>query len=201
MRVPYWFFTVITFFLGLFYASSNAQDPAPLEQDTMEVREVTGHDKVKTEWADSYASDGTCYCDTNFDHGIAEQVVWRTPSLGWRYTVAALCEILPPGPGKDGNPIYNDVQCGNGPASTAEDDQPNVCPGRVDHGVEGCGHVGPLWDFTVFDCERDVFGSRLSLSGTWMGPTARDCETKQCVPTGLLRGLYRASGWKPVPCS
>ena len=44
------------------------------------------------------------------------------------------------GPGPIGNPIYNDVQCGNGPVGSPDE---NRCPGRIDHGEEGCAMIGP----------------------------------------------------------
>jgi hypothetical protein len=54
--------------------------------------------------------------------------------------------LLGPGPGiTDDTPLYNDVQCGNGPPNDAGDE--HTCPGRVDIGSEGCGHVGPRWNF------------------------------------------------------
>ena len=93
-------------------------------------------------WKDSYSVGDRCYCDTTFDHNIGDIVV--TTSEG-TMTVLEACNLIGPGPGSEGRPIYNDVQCGNGPANDAGDE--DYCPGRVDIGREGCPQIGPLWNF------------------------------------------------------
>ncbi|MEL6339282.1 MAG: hypothetical protein AAFQ65_05195 [Myxococcota bacterium] len=93
-------------------------------------------------WMDSYSVDGRCFCDTTFDHNIAEIEV-ETPD-GSR-TVKEVCDTLGPGPGRGDNPIFNDIQCGNGPANDAGDE--DWCPGRVDQGDSGCCTIGPRWNF------------------------------------------------------
>ena len=93
-------------------------------------------------WADSYSMGDQCYCVTTFDHNIAD--IWVNTSIG-RITVRAACEAIGPGPGAGGNPLYNDVQCGNGPANDAGDE--DYCPGRVDIGKTGCIQIGPTWKF------------------------------------------------------
>lgn len=40
-------------------------------------------------------------------------------------------------------------RCGNGPPNDQGDEQ--RCPGRVDLGKEGCGHIGPKWNFEKFE--------------------------------------------------
>ncbi len=97
-------------------------------------------------WKDSYSVDGKCYCDSTFDHDIGTIEV-ETPD-GTK-TVLEVCEAIGPGPGAEGNPIYNDIQCGNGPANDAGDE--DWCPGRVDQGEAGCCTVGPRWDLSVFE--------------------------------------------------
>lgn len=97
-------------------------------------------------WTDSYSVDGRCYCATTFDHAIGEYLV-ETPA-GMK-TVQDVCEALGPGPGIEGNPVYNDIQCGNGPANDAGDE--DYCPGRVDQGDDGCCTRGPEWDLSVFE--------------------------------------------------
>jgi hypothetical protein len=98
-------------------------------------------------WADSYSVGDHCYCDkvTSYDHGIGTIQV-ETP-LGWM-TVKQACEIIGRGPGRRNRPIYNDVQCGNGPHNDEGDEQ--RCPGRVDLGPKGCGQIGPKWNFGNF---------------------------------------------------
>jgi len=97
-------------------------------------------------WADSYSVDGRCYCASTFDHAIGEVMV-DTPA-GPR-TVLEVCEAIGPGPGIEGNPVYNDIQCGNGPANDAGDE--DWCPGRVDQGEMGCCTAGPEWDLSAFE--------------------------------------------------
>lgn len=94
-------------------------------------------------WSDSYSVDGKCYCATTFDHAIGTYEV-DTP-VGKR-TVQQVCDALGPGPGIEGNPVYNDIQCGNGPANDAGDE--GYCPGRVDQGRSGCCTIGPKWDLS-----------------------------------------------------
>ena len=97
-------------------------------------------------YKDSYAVDGVCYCDSNFDHGI-ENVTISTP-VGNR-TVRQVCDDIRDvlGTGRSsGRALYNDIQCGNGPANNAGDEDPGRCPGRVDIGPDGCDDIGPRWD-------------------------------------------------------
>ena len=97
-------------------------------------------------YKDSYAVDGVCYCDSNFDHGIANINI-STP-IGNR-TVRQVCEDIEDALGtgrSSGRALYNDIQCGNGPANNAGDEDPGRCPGRVDIGPGGCDDIGPRWD-------------------------------------------------------
>ena len=51
---------------------------------------------------------------------------------------------------------YNDIQCGNGPANDAGDE--DWCPGRVDLGTNnksGCNDKGPKFDFTADNTPED----------------------------------------------
>ena len=98
-------------------------------------------------WLDSYAANGRCYIASEFDHGIGDVLV-DTPA-GPR-TVREVAAAIGSGPGIGSNPIYNDVQCGNGPANNAGDEDINQCPGRVDLGNAGCSWRGPTWDLSVF---------------------------------------------------
>lgn len=105
-------------------------------------------------WADSFSHNGVCWChSTNYDHGIGPVEV-STPS-GTR-TVFEVCEAQKSSGNKPerapGDPIYNDVQCGNGPPNKDGllDEEPDACPGRTDMGGEGCAHIGPKWDFSRF---------------------------------------------------
>ncbi len=100
-------------------------------------------------WTDSVSVGGKCYCaSTNFDHDIGE-----VKPAGYNgLTVREICERIGPAPAGN-HPRYNDIQCGNGPANTSPDEQPECCPGRVDQGRAGCQTIGPKWD------RNAVFGS------------------------------------------
>lgn len=119
--------------------------PPGIHPDIVRVIEVAGRNPGGDSWKDSYSVGNQCYCATTFDHGIGTVVV-DTPA--GPKTVREVCEKLGPGPGPQGRPIYNDIQCGNGPANDAGDE--TDCPGRVDIGRDGCGHVGPRWDLSAF---------------------------------------------------
>lgn len=114
--------------------------PPGTHPDIVRVIDVVGRDPGGG-WSDSYSVGAQCYCESSFDHAIGDIVV-STP-VGPR-TVREVCDALGPGPGSAGRPVYNDIQCGNGPANDAGDE--DDCPGRVDLGREGCGHIGPTWD-------------------------------------------------------
>jgi len=94
-------------------------------------------------WADSYSVGNRCYMHTTFDHGAGDLVV-NTPY--GEMTVFMVHETIGPGPGiKHAEAIYNDVQCGNGPANNVGDEDVGQCPGRVDQGGAGCGTIHYGW--------------------------------------------------------
>jgi hypothetical protein len=129
--------------IGLSFASVVVAQTAPLLLDNTAILNVVGRKDVNPNgWADSYSVGNSCYCKTDFDHNI-DVIVVSTP-LG-NMTVKQVCTLLGPGPGWDGRPRYNDIQCGNGPPNNAGDE--DTCPGRVEYGVEGCKYIGPRWNF------------------------------------------------------
>ena len=113
--------------------------------DIVKIISVRGRNPGGDGWKDSYSVGQKCYCATTFDHNIGP-IEGDTPA--GKKTVREVCEKIGDGPGPQGRPIYNDIQCGNGPANDAGDE--DDCPGRVDIGRGGCGHIGPKWDLTVF---------------------------------------------------
>jgi hypothetical protein len=139
---------------------------AAVHSDIRHVAKVVGDAPQGISWADSYSVGNRCYCDkvTTYDHNISTFFV-KTP-LGWK-TVKVTCEMLGPGPGKGIRPIYNDVQCGNGPPNTAGDE--HICPGRVDIGPQGCGHIGPKWNFQDLAANVNTGTQRLFVDAG--GPT------------------------------
>lgn len=140
------------FALTLFAAMSHLSLPvfgqyAPLMEDNTAMLDVPGRSGVNsTSWTDSYSIGNSCYCQTSFDHNIGDKIV--TTPLG-QVTVREVCELLGDGPGGSaGRPLYNDIQCGNGPPNDAGDE--GDCPGRVEYGKTGCKYIGPKWNFDDF---------------------------------------------------
>lgn len=122
-------------------------DPtADLHPDITRIADIPANDIIRNpggeSWKDSYSVGDRCYCDTTFDHNIGDI---RVDTAVGNITVLEACELIGEGPGSQGRPIYNDVQCGNGPANDAGDE--DYCPGRVDIGREGCPQIGPSWNF------------------------------------------------------
>ena len=99
-------------------------------------------------WADSYNANGLCWCRTTFDHDLDNINKVSFVINGTKRNIRDICNELEKHPQRrsyrKGDPIYNDVQCGNGPANTAIDE--TQCPGRVDKGRNGCSEKGPRWD-------------------------------------------------------
>ena len=103
-------FLTASLVLALLMMSATVSAQQAIHPDIRVVLDVEGDDPGPT-WVDSYSVGDDCYCDlsldTSFDHAIGDFYV-ETP-LGWM-TVREVCEMLGPGPGIEGRPIYNDVQ-------------------------------------------------------------------------------------------
>lgn len=117
-----------------------------MNDDIVKIIDVPGDNPGGAGWADSYSVGSRCYMSTTFDHDIGDVVV-DTP-VG-EMKIKDLYGMLAEGPGKDGHPLYNDIQCGNGPANSAKDE--TDCPGLVMEGPEGCGQIGPKWDLSELE--------------------------------------------------
>lgn len=119
-------------------------------------------------WRDSYSANGRCYILSNFDHGIGTVAV-STPA-GSR-TVRQIAAAIGAGPGVGNNPIYNDVQCGHGPANNRGDEDVNQCPGRVDQGIAGCSRRGPRWNLSAFRSAGRASDRNANLTTTRIAKT------------------------------
>jgi len=86
-------------------------------------------------YADSYSYMNKCYISSGFDHGAGDLTIGGVNAR----TIAA--NQNPPVGIDQADAIYNDINCGNGPANTAGDE--DWCPGRVDSGITGCLIAGP----------------------------------------------------------
>ena len=131
-------------------------------------------------WKDSYSVGDQCYCDSsNFDHNLDSKTA-PTPigELNVTRICADLEAVLGEGPA-EGRIMYNDIQCGHGPANDAADEA--GCPGRVDLGADGCQIIGPTWNLervygdwpvdggpngVAVDVENDGSGTGETQSGT-----------------------------------
>ncbi|CAN0385443.1 unnamed protein product, partial [Ectocarpus fasciculatus] len=117
-------------------------------EDIVRIIDVEGTVPGGASWADSYSVGSKCYMQTTFDHGIGEVEV-DTPQ--GTMAIGKLFDLLEPGPGSQLRPLYNDIQCGNGPTNTHSILDEILCPGLVEHGIEGCGQIGPLWDLSELE--------------------------------------------------
>ncbi|CAM9611334.1 unnamed protein product [Ectocarpus sp. 12 AP-2014] len=127
------------------YTTSAATPEGAFSEDIVQIIEVEGTDPGGAYWADSYSVGGKCYMQTTFDHGIGEVEV-DTPQGTMK--IEDLFNLLEPGPGSEGRPLYNDIQCGNGPVNSDSLGDEFLCPGLVEYGREGCGQIGPMWDLS-----------------------------------------------------
>jgi len=136
---------------GLSVAKDRMVEGAVLTDDTRVVIQVEGKGNVDASMANSYSVGDECFCLNTLSSKM-ETFPVEMASGNWT-TVKDICEELGPGPGSIDRPLYNDVQCGNGPPQAIEGE--HACPGRVDMGPDGCGHIGPTWKL---DSEGDDSG-------------------------------------------
>lgn len=100
-------------------------------------------------WTDSYAVDGQCYCDSNFDHDLSGISVETPVGL---LPVAEVCADVQArfGEGRsNGRLYYNTVQCGHEPANSSADEI--NCPGFLTDSSGSvqnfsCGASGARWN-------------------------------------------------------
>ena len=144
-------------------------------------------------WSDSYSANGRCYIASSFDHGIGDVLV-NTPA-GSR-TVRQVADALGSGPGVGNNPIYNDVQCGNGPANNAGDEDINQCPGRVDQGAAGCSVRGPSWDLSVFEPQTAPV-AQAPVPAPTVTPATSDNSSPISGPVNAKSSLPNDSRYEP----
>jgi rhodanese-related sulfurtransferase len=123
--------------------------PPPLEVDRTTVLDgIAGDEDAKKGWADSYSVDDQCFCESTFDHNIGSVMVSVPLFPNEQISIFDVCTLIGPGPGNyeiEPRPVYNDIQCGNGPPNDAGDEE--RCPGRVEFGAEGCSSIGPTWNW------------------------------------------------------
>jgi hypothetical protein len=106
---------------------------------------------VSRTWASSYSVGTECYCQPNYASSIGDVRVPVPANIKsssgislTSLTVREICTRLGPGPGSRGRPLYNDIQCGNGPRDSADERE---CPGRTEYGAGGCNFLGPKWNW------------------------------------------------------
>ena len=125
--------------------AENTPPEGAFVDDIVQIIPVAGDNPRGASWADSYSVGDECFMYTNFDHDIGDVVV-DTP-MG-SMTIRDLFDELGPGPGADGRPLYNDIQCGNGPPNSHRINDEINCPGLVEFGPDGCGQIGPMWNLS-----------------------------------------------------
>lgn len=100
-------------------------------------------------WRDSYEVNGFCFCNTTYDHGLADEITFEIN--GVERSIPEICEELENHPGyaeyiSGIHPAFNDIQCGNGPPNNDAKLDEQCCPGRVGIGTAGCNTTGANWD-------------------------------------------------------
>ncbi len=117
-------------------------------------------------WADSYQANNLCWCSTTFDHGLNDINVTSFVINGEKRNIEDICDELKNHPSfralASGDPLYNDIQCGNGPANADYRNDETYCPGIVTNGNAGCSVTGPTWDLAWL-ASRTRFGGNGSL--------------------------------------
>jgi len=105
---------------------------------------------------------------------------------GRNYSIVDICDELRNHPNfrteRNGDPIYNDIQCGNGPANDAADEA--GCPGRVDLGSGGCDEIGPRFDMAWLESRERFGGTPNNNNGDESMVT---CNGGQSVTYGMGR--------------
>lgn len=126
-------------------SSTSPTTPTATTQQPTSTNTYTGP-VPQLSWKDSYSYQGVCYIAGGYDHNARGQQV-QLPD-GSYAIVRDMLHLLAVGPGEQfADALYNDIQCGNGPANDAGDEDPDQCPGRVDQGRAGCQVIGPKWLF------------------------------------------------------
>ncbi len=117
-------------------------------------------------WGDSYQANGLCWCDSTYDHGLNDVNVTSFMINGIKRNIKDICDELKKHPlvrdYQDGDSVYNDIQCGNGPANSDSKNDETYCPGIVTDGNSGCTITGPTWDLTWL-ASRPIFGGNGDL--------------------------------------
>jgi hypothetical protein len=150
---------VIVLFASLIYSAHGVapliysdDGVAPLLEDNVSIRtDVSGRVPNPRTWGDSYSVGDSCFCATSFDHDIGPVMV---DTILGEMTIKEVCDLLGEGPGIEDRPRYNDIQCGNGPPNNAGDE--DDCPGRIEHGKDGCRYIGPMWNFSPFSTPSEA---------------------------------------------
>ncbi|CAB1106294.1 unnamed protein product [Ectocarpus sp. CCAP 1310/34] len=119
-----------------------------LSEDIVRIIDVEGVVPGGASWSDSYSVGSKCYMQTTFDHDIGEVVV--DPPQG-PMKIGELFDLLELGPGSQDQPLYNDIQCENGPTNSHQILDKILCPGLVQYGIKDCGQIGPLRDLSELE--------------------------------------------------
>ncbi|WP_165419293.1 carbohydrate-binding protein [Corallincola spongiicola] len=153
----------------------------------------------KKNWADSYSSNGKCYCASTFDHGIGDYKV-ATPQ--GQKSVREVCAKIGPGPGKGSNPVYNTVQCGHEPGhddaitidgKKVKDEK--VCPGRVDKGESGCSLIGPKWDLSVYSSDSDIVSQPAPTNPPFAAPAGYKWQRVDALSDNFNGNTLDSTKW------
>ncbi len=161
--------------------AANVEASAPVVPDPV----------TRQRWSDSYAVDGQCYCDTTYDHGIADiEVATPAGPKLVREICADIEQKLGAGPAS-GRLYYNTVQCGHEPFNLTRINDELICPGipEADGQYSGprCEETGPTW-------RLDLLYQGLNNADSELTPTApvvSDASTEVLSTGGDLSETQR----------
>eukprot|EP00752_Nemacystus_decipiens_P004288 g3917.t1 len=110
-------------------------------------------------------------------------------------TIRTLFGLMGPGPGAEGRPLYNDIQCGNGPVNNARDEP--RCPGLVEYGRAGCGQIVLQLPESAGMIYNSQFGKTLRKSVDSVVVLADRANHRICAFRGVRAYMSAASslGW------
>ena len=145
------------------------QVPEDIDYSTVVWNPIRGTDVSipNIKWASSYVANGKCFIDSDFSTNSFGSAPIKSNSSGLS-TVEDIYRMLINDPRyrprTTTDIVYNDLQCGNGPAiQESNESKDGGCPGRLDSGIRGCSMVGPRWDLD-FQVEQTIVKNAIEPS-------------------------------------
>ena len=133
-------------------------------------------------WQGSYSANGQCFCSGEVPATLASKIV-PTPIGG--QTIKQVCAKVGEGPelqkqaGLFNHPVYEDLQCGNGPHAASSQKRDAACIGSLDGGFDSCVPIGPEWDL------KQAYGVTLEIAAALpVTPASADQSQSTSLESG-----------------